>query len=315
MSSHAPPLPDTIKHKKALSYYFKRDWRLLVIIALPFAYYAIFHYAPMFGMIMAFQNFKAGRGFLRSDFVGLKYFMQFFQSIYFPRVVRNTLLLNVYGLIFSFPVPIIFALFLNNIMRLRLKNTIQTIVYFPHFLSSVIVVGMVVNMFSVNGGVINIIIKQLGFETHSFLSDPGSFRPLYVGSGIWQSFGFSSIIYLAVIMGIPQEMYEAAVIDGATRFQTMMRIMLPSILPTITICLLLQLGGMMSVGFEKVFLLYNESTYETADVISTYVYRRGLANAEYSFGAAVGFFNSVVNFTLLIVFNAVARRVGDTALW
>ncbi|MCL2059077.1 MAG: ABC transporter permease subunit [Oscillospiraceae bacterium] len=312
-SSTHPSMP--LKQKKPLAYYLKRDWRLLVIISLPFTYYIIFNYAPMFGLIMAFQNFKAGRGFLGSEFVGLKYFLQFFQSIYFPRLVRNTLLLNVYGLLFSFPIPIIFALLLNNIMNIRVKNTIQTIVYFPHFLSSVIVVGMVVNMFSVNGGVINIILKQLGMATHSFLSDPGSFRPLYVGSEIWQRFGFSSIIYLAAIMSIPQEMYEAAVIDGATRFQMMLRITLPSILPTITICLLLQLGGMMSVGFEKVFLLYNESTYETADVISTYVYRRGLANAEYSFGAAVGFFNSVVNFSLLIIFNTIARRVGETSLW
>ena len=313
--SDAVRLTQTDKSKKPLAYYFKRDWRLLVIIIIPFIYYVIFHYAPMFGLVMAFQNFKAGKGFTGSEFVGLKYFAQFFQSIYFPRLVRNTLLLNVYGLLFSFPIPIIFALLLNNIARIRIKNTIQTIVYFPHFLSSVIVVGMVVNMFSVNGGVINIILKQLGLETHSFLTDPGAFRTLYVGSGIWQSFGFSSIIYLAAIMGIPQEMYEAAVIDGATKFQMMIRITLPSILPTITICLLLQLGGMMSVGFEKVFLLYNESTYETADVISTYVYRRGLANAEYSFGAAVGFFNSIVNFSLLIIFNAIARKVGETSLW
>jgi putative aldouronate transport system permease protein len=269
----------------------------------------------MFGLIMAFQNFKAGRGFLGSDFVGLKYFSQFFTSIYFARTIRNTLLLNVYGLIFSFPVPIVFALLLNNIARLRVKNAIQTIVYFPHFISNVIVVGMIVNMFSVNGGIINILLRQAGLNAHSFMTDPNSFRPLYIGSEIWQRFGFSSIIYLAAIMSIPQEMYEAALIDGATRFQTMLRITLPSILPTITICLLLQLGGMMSVGFEKVFLMYNESTFETADVISTYVYRRGLANAEYSFGAAVGFFNSIVNFTLLIVFNAIARRVGETSLW
>lgn len=288
---------------------------MIVIISLPLAYYLIFHYAPMFGLVMAFQNYKAGRGFTGSEFVGFKYFLQFFQSVYFPRLIRNTLLLNVYGLIFAFPVPIIFALLLNNIARIRIKNTIQTIVYFPHFISNVIVVGMLVNMFAVNGGVVNILLRQFGMQPVSFLSMPEYFRPLYVGSDIWQRFGFSSIIYLAAIMAIPMEMYEAAVIDGGTRFQQMIYITLPSILPTITIVLLLQLGGMMSVGFEKVFLMYNESTYETADVISTYVYRRGLANAEYSFGAAVGFFNSFVNFILLIVFNGIARKMGDTSLW
>ena len=303
------------KKKKGLAYYFARDWRLIVIISLPLAYYLIFHYAPMFGLVMAFQNYKAGRGFTGSEFVGFKYFLQFFQSVYFPRLIRNTLLLNVYGLIFAFPVPIIFALLLNNIARIRIKNTIQTIVYFPHFISNVIVVGMLVNMFAVNGGVVNILLRQFGMQPVSFLSMPEYFRPLYVGSDIWQRFGFSSIIYLAAIMAIPMEMYEAAVIDGGTRFQQMIYITLPSILPTITIVLLLQLGGMMSVGFEKVFLMYNESTYETADVISTYVYRRGLANAEYSFGAAVGFFNSFVNFILLIVFNSIARKMGDTSLW
>jgi putative aldouronate transport system permease protein len=198
---------------------------------------------------------------------------------------------------------------------MRVKNTIQTIVYFPHFLSNVIVVGMLVNMFSVNGGVINIILRNIGIEPFPFMSDPGTFRTMYIGSGIWQSFGFSSIIYLAAIAGIPQEMYEAAHIDGASRLQTMWRITLPSIIPTITITLLLNLGNMMSVGFEKVFLMYRESTYETADVISTFVYRRGLANAEYSFGSAVGLFNSVVNFILLIFFNSLARKAGDTSLW
>ena len=309
VSSAAP------RKKKDLKFYVKRDWRLMVIVAIPVLYYVIFHYLPMFGMVMAFQNFKAGRGFFRSEFVGFKYFIQFFNSIYFPRLIRNTVLLNVYGILFAYPVPIIFALLLNNVMYQRVKNTIQTIVYFPHFLSTVIVVGMLVNMFSVNGGVINIILQRLGFAPFPFMSDPSTFRAMYVGSGIWQGFGFSSIIYLAAIAAIPQEMYEAAVIDGASRLQVMWRITLPSIIPTITITLLLNLGGMMSVGFEKVFLMYKESTYETADVISTYVYRRGLANAEYSFGAAVGFFNSVVNFVLLIVFNQLARKMGDTSLW
>ncbi|MCL2060612.1 MAG: ABC transporter permease subunit, partial [Oscillospiraceae bacterium] len=226
-----------------------------------------------------------------------------------------TVLLNVYGILFAYPVPIIFALLLNNITIMRVKNSIQTIVYFPHFLSNVIVVGMMVNMFSVNFGVINVILRNFGIAPFPFMADPGTFRRMYIGSGIWQSFGFSSIIYLAAIAGIPQDMYEAAHIDGATRLQVMWHITLPSIIPTITITLLLNLGNMMSVGFEKVFLMYRESTYETADVISTYVYRRGLANAEYSFGSAVGLFNSVVNFILLIFFNFLSRRVGDTSLW
>lgn len=301
--------------KRPLKYYLKRDWRLLVIILLPFTYYFIFHYLPMFGIVMAFQNFKPGRSFWGSEFVGFKYFLQFFNSVYFTRLIRNTVLLNVYGILFAYPVPIVFALLLNNVMNMRVKNTIQTIVYFPHFLSNVIVVGMLVNMFSVNGGVINEILRMLGVAPISFMAEPGIFRRMYIGSGIWQSFGFGSIIYLAAIAGIPQEMYEAAHIDGASRLQATWHITLPSIIPTITITLLLNLGNMMSVGFEKVFLMYRESTYETADVISTFVYRRGLANAEYSFGAAVGLFNSVVNFILLIFFNTLARKAGDTSLW
>ena len=301
--------------RRGFTYYFKRDWRLLVIISLPVLYYFIFHYLPMFGLVMAFQNYKAGRGFLHSNWVGIKYLQQFFNSIYFPRLIRNTFLLNVYNLIFGFPIPILFALLLNDVQRQRSKNTIQTIVYFPHFLSNVIVVGMMVNMFSVNGGVINILLKRIGLTPWAFMSDPGSFRSLYVGSEIWQHFGFGSIIYLAAISGLSQDIYEAALIDGATRFQTAVHITLPSIMPTVIICLLLQLGNMLSVGFEKVFLMYSEAIYETSDVISTYVYRRGLADAEYSFGAAVGLFNSVVNFVLLIMFNSIAQRVGETSLW
>ncbi len=301
--------------KRSFGYLVMRDWQLLVIIALPAIYYFVFHYLPMFGLTIAFQNFKPGRGFLGSNWVGLKYFIQFFNSYYFVRIVRNTVLLNVYNLILGFPIPVLFALLLNDINRKRTKNTIQTIVYFPHFLSNVIVVGMMVNMLSVNGGVINILLKQLGFEARSFMADPGSFRGLYIGSDIWQHFGFRSIIYLAAITGLSQDVFEAARIDGATRFQTAFYVTLPSIMPTIIITLLLQLGGMMSVGFEKVFLMYSEATYEVSDVISTYVYRRGLANAEYSFGAAVGFFNSVVNLCLLVLFNSIARKFGESSLW
>ena len=301
--------------KNVMHKILRRDWQLFVLILLPALYYAIFCYIPMGGIIMAFEDFRPLRGVFGSQWVGLKWFRQFFRSIYFFRLVRNTFLLNFLDLIFGFPLPIIFAIFLNEVALRKLRNVIQTISYMPYFISTVIIVGSLSNMLSVNGGIINVWREKLGMEKLAFMSLPQYFRSLYVGSSIWQGFGFSSIVYLSAISGIEQDMYEAASIDGASRWKKIQYITFPSILPTITICLILRLGSMLSVGFEKVILMYNEATYETADVISTYVYRRGLIAGEYSFGAAVDLFNSLINFVFVGVSNYIVRHFNETSLW
>lgn len=301
--------------KNVMHKILRRDWQLFVLILLPALYYAIFCYIPMGGIIMAFEDFRPLRGVFGSQWVGLKWFRQFFRSIYFFRLVRNTFLLNFLDLIFGFPLPIIFAIFLNEVALRKLRNVIQTISYMPYFISTVIIVGILSNMLSVNGGIINVWREKLGMEKLAFMSLPQYFRSLYVGSSIWQGFGFSSIVYLSAISGIEQDMYEAASIDGASRWKKIQYITFPSILPTITICLILRLGSMLSVGFEKVILMYNEATYETADVISTYVYRRGLIAGEYSFGAAVDLFNSLINFVFVGVSNYIVRHFSETSLW
>ena len=301
--------------KNVMQKILRRDWQLFVLILLPALYYAIFCYIPMGGIIMAFEDFRPLRGVFGSQWVGLKWFRQFFRSIYFFRLVRNTFLLNFLDLIFGFPLPIIFAIFLNEVALRKLRNVIQTISYMPYFISTVIIVGILSNMLSVNGGIINVWREKLGMEKLAFMSLPQYFRSLYVGSSIWQGFGFSSIVYLSAISGIEQDMYEAASIDGASRWKKIQYITFPSILPTITICLILRLGSMLSVGFEKVILMYNEATYETADVISTYVYRRGLIAGEYSFGAAVDLFNSLINFVFVGVSNYIVRHFSEASLW
>lgn len=293
----------------------RRDKELLAIISLPFVYYVVFHYIPMYGLLMSFKDYSVAKGIMGSDWVGLRWFTEFFNSIYFFRLLRNTFLLSFYELAFGFSIPILFALLLNEVRHKYFKNIVQTVSYMPHFISLVVVVGMMVNILSPNGGLINVIREHMGYEAISFMSDPSWFRFLYVSSGIWQGFGFSSIIYLAAITGLPQEMFEAATIDGATRMKKIVYITLPSIMPTIIILLILNLGGILNVGFEKILLMYNPAVYETADVISTYVYRRGIVDHDYGYSAAVGLFNAVVSFIFLIIFNRLSRKVSETSLW
>ncbi len=289
--------------------------RYLYIMLLPtIAFYIIFHYLPMYGIIIAFKDFKASRGIVGSPWVGFKHFEQFFSSYYFFRLIRNTFLLNFYGLIFGFPAPIILAILLNELRSEKFKRFVQSVSYLPHFISVVIVVGFIVDFFSQNG-IVNNFLRLFGIEPINFLIEPKWFRPLYVGSGIWQGIGWGSIIYLAAISGIDPELYEAAIIDGAGRFRKIISITIPSIAPTIIIQLIFRIGGMMSVGFEKVFLMYNASTYETADVISTFVYRSGLQRAQYSYAAAVGLFNTIINFILLIGANYISRITTESSLW
>jgi putative aldouronate transport system permease protein len=294
---------------------FMRERAWFVMITLPFLYYVLFHYVPMFGIILAFKDYSIPKGIFGSDWVGFRWFDQFFHSFYFWRLIRNTLLINFYGLVFGFPVPILFALFLNEMKIVPLKRVVQTVSYLPYFISLVIVVGLLVNFLSPNSGLVNVVIKNLGGEPVNFMGSQKWFRPLYIGSNIWQQFGFGSIIYLAAIAGINAELYDAAEVDGCSRVQKIRFITLPGIAPTIIILLILRLGTLLSVGFAKILLMYQPSTYEVADVISTYVYRRGIISGEYSFAAAVGLFGNVINLVFLISFNWLARKYSETSLW
>ena len=285
------------------------------MMILPFAYLVIFHYVPMAGIVLAFQDYKMGRGVFGSDWVGFRWFIEFFESFYFWRLMRNTLLLSFYTIVFGFPVPIIFALMLNEMRVLPLKRIVQTVSYLPHFISLVIVVGMMVTFLSPNNGIVNIVIKSLGGEPINFLGLQSWFRPLYIGSGIWQSFGFVSIIYLAAIADISQELYDAAEVDGASRIQRIRFVTIPGMASIIVILLILNVGQAMSVNWPKILLMYTPATYEVADVIDTYVYRRGIIDSKYGFASAVGLFKNVINLGFLVVFNRLARRYTGTALW
>ncbi|MDI9498900.1 MAG: ABC transporter permease subunit [Bacillota bacterium] len=296
----------------------QNDFRLnktLLLMFLPvLAYYIIFHYGPMYGLQIAFRDFKPRRGFFGSEWVGMKHFIDFFTGPYAWRLTRNTLALSIGQLIFGFPLPIIFALLLNEVQNRVFKRVTQTVTYLPYFISLVVVAGLLVN-FLAKDGVINDIIAFFGGERKSWLQEESAFRTIYIASGIWQQLGWGSIIYLAAIAGIDQELYEAARIDGAGRFKQALHITIPGIAPTIIILLILRMGTLMNIGFEKVILLYNASTYETADVISSYVYRIGIIENDFSFSTAVGLFNSVINFGLILISNRLSRKFSGTSLW
>ncbi|MFE5320624.1 ABC transporter permease [Paenibacillus sp. NPDC056579] len=289
--------------------------KLLYLMVLPvIAYYLIFDYGPMYGLQIAFKDFSLGDGIWNSRWVGFEHFVEFFNSYYFWRLIRNTLLLNVYELIFGFPAPIILALLLNELRRQYFKRIVQTVTYLPHFISVVVIVGMLVD-FLARDGVVNQLLSAFGIASKSYLSEPDWFRFIYVSSGIWQQVGWGSIIYLAALSNIDPTLYEAAKVDGAGRWKQMVHITIPGIMPTIIILLILKMGSMMSVGSEKILLMYNPLTYDTADVISTFVYRKGILEASYSYTTAVGLFNAVIAFSLLILSNSISKRVSETKLW
>ncbi|MCU6712156.1 ABC transporter permease subunit [Paenibacillus sp. J5C_2022] len=293
----------------------KRDKYLLVIILPVIVYYIVFHYVPMYGIIIAFKKFYPLQGIMGSPWIGFAYFEQFFDSIYFWRLLKNTLLLSFFSLVWGFPAPIIFALLLNELKDNLFKKTVQTVSYLPHFISVVVIAGMIVNFTSPTDGVINMILGAFGIEPVHFMNEAGYFRSIFISSGIWQEFGWGTIIYLAAIAGIDPQLYEAAQMDGANRWHKMRHITLPCLMPTIIILLILSLGNLMDVSFEKIILLYNPATYETADVISTYVYRRGILGGEYSLSAAIGLFNNVINLILLVSVNYISRKASETSLW
>ena len=280
-------------------------------------FYLIFHYYPMSGIILAFKDFKPALGIWGSPFTGdygFEHFLAFFGSSFFGRTITNTILISLYQLIFGFPMPIILALMLNELRNPKFKKVMQTITYFPHFISTVVVCGMLTD-FCLSDGLFNQITGFFGVPSVSMLAEPKLFRTIYVASGIWQSMGWDSIIYLAAIAGIDTQLYEAASLDGAGRFKKIWHITLPGIKGTVVILFIMAIGKMMSVGSEKILLLYNPSTYKTADVISTYVYRKGLLDQDYSYSTAVNLFNSVINFALVFCANALSRKLTETSLF
>ncbi len=278
-------------------------------------YYVLFCYMPMFGVVIAFEDYNAFRGIKGSIWVGLKYFEQFFSSIYFWRLIRNTFLLSFYGLIFGFPAPILLALLFNELKDGPFKKITQTISYLPHFVSTVIIVGLYVTFLSPDNGLINNIISAFGGNRVYFLAQPRYFRTLYTILDIWKGIGWGTIIYLAALTNVDPQLYEACIIDGGGYMKQLIHITLPSIIPTIVIMLIFRVGNLLSVGSETVLLMYSPSIYETSDIIATYVYRRGLLDADYSFSTAVGIFNSIVATVLLVITNTVARKTGEVSLW
>jgi len=292
-----------------------RDRYLLLMLLPIIVYYILFHYMPMTGIVIAFKEFIPGHGIYYGEWVGLKWINQFLQSAYAFRLIRNTVLISAYSILFGFPVPILFAVCVCEISHMKTRRILQTVTYLPHFISTVVLVGMLKNFFAVDNGVVNVIIRALGGAEIQFFQEPDWFRTLYVGSGIWQGFGWNSIIYISSISGIDPELYEAADIDGISRAGKVRHITIPMILPTIVLLFIMRMGNLMSVGFEKVFLMYNSAVYETADVISTYVYRKGITDSEFSFASAVGVFNSVVNFAFVYAANKVSKMTTDSSLW
>jgi putative aldouronate transport system permease protein len=294
---------------------FRRNKVLYMMVIPVVLYYFIIHYLPMYGAVIAFKQFNIALGIWDSPWAGFKHFQDFFDSFYFWRILRNTLLINVYNLIFGFPAPIILALLLNELRVKLFKRFVQTVTYLPHFISLIVICGMIIDFVNRNG-LINDLIVWLGGERSALLGDPGNFRTIYVSSGIWQEIGWGSIIYLAALSGINPELYEAAKVDGAGRWRQLWNITLPGLTPIIMILLILKIGHMMDVGFEKIILLYSPTTYETADVISSYVFRKGLSGSyEYSASSAIGLFGSLVNTTLLVAANALSKKWSGSGLW
>lgn len=300
----------------------QRTWRqdflkykLVYMMLIPVvAYYLLFHYVPMAGIVIAFKKYVPKLGILGSEWVGFRYFADFFSDMYFGRLMRNTFLLNVYDIIVGFPLPIMLALLLNELRSRTFKTGVQTAIYMPNFVSVIVLCGIIVD-FCAREGVVNDILAFFGLGREAWLSKPAMFKPIFVISNLWQYAGWSSIIYTAALSGINSELYDAAYVDGCGRLGRVLHVTLPGLLPTIVIMLILRIGNIMTVGFEKVILLYNPLTYESADVISSYVYRRGIIEANYSYSTAVGLFNSLINFAFLFGANWLSRRLTEESLW
>jgi putative aldouronate transport system permease protein len=288
---------------------------LYLMLLLPLAWYAIFQYGPMYGVQIAFKDFNPAKGILHSQWVGLDNFERFFSSYYFGSLLWNTVAISLFSLLFAFPVPVLLALLINEIRTERFKKVVQNVTYIPHFISLVVIVGMLQLFLDPQYGIVNMGLSALGGHSISFLTEGGWFKPVLISSNIWQNMGFQSIIYIAALSGINPQLYEAAKIDGASRLQRIMHVSFPGILPTVVILMILDVGQFMNVGFEKILLLQNNLNLNSSDVISTFVYRNGILKADYSYSAAIGLFNSIINFLLLLLVNRYARKKAETSLW
>ncbi|OPJ59273.1 ABC transporter permease [Clostridium oryzae] len=293
----------------------RKDWQLYSLLVLPLIYYVIFKYGPMIGNVIAFRKFVPGGPALGTEWVGMKYFNMFIHDATFWHVFKNTLVLSGLSLVIGFPIPIIFALLLNELKSNKFKRVVQTASYLPYFLSTVIVAGLIMQILSPSNGVINMIIKALTGKTIDFLGEAKWFSTVYVGSGVWQGMGWGAILYLAALSGINMELYEAARIDGANRWKQTIHITIPGIMPTIVTLLILNIGGLLNVGFEKILLLYSPLTYSTADVISTYLYRLGLQSNSFSYATAIGLFEAIIGLILVGTANFVSRKLTENSLW
>ena len=291
-----------------------KNYELYLMFLPVFVFFLIFAYKPMYGILMAFQNYSPSKGVLGSPWVGFLHFKTFFNSFYFGRLLKNTLTISLCSIVFGFPAPILLALLMNEIKNKTFKKTVQTISYLPHFISLVVICSMI-KKFTLSGGIINDIIVLFGGTRSNLLNSPSAFVPIYILSDIWTEIGWGSIIYLAALSGISMELYEAAAIEGAGRFKQAIHGTIPGIAPTIVIMFILRMGSVLSVGYEKIILLYNPMTKSVADVISSYVYEKGILNQSWSFSTAVGLFNAVINLIFLVLTNQFSKKVSDTALW
>lgn len=294
---------------------FRRHWQLYLLVIPPVLYFIIFKYLPMANAVLAFKNYNVVKGIWGSPWVGTQYFEMFFRNPAFVTLIKNTLYISFYQLIVGFPIPILLALALNEVKSARFKKTVQMVTYAPYFISTVVMVSIIMLFLSPRLGIVNTITGALGFEAINYLGEPGMFRTVYVLSDVWQTMGYSAVIYLAALAGVDPSLYEAAKVDGANRFQKILNVDLPGILPAAVIILILSVGSIMALGFEKMYLLQNPLNLSTSEIISTYVYKIGLLNANYSFATAVGLFNSLINLVLLLVVNAIAKRASNTSLW
>ncbi len=298
-----------------LAFDLRRNWWLWLMFTPVVAFYGIFHYAPMYGILMAFKDYKVRRGILGSPWVGFKYFNRFFSSYNFWNLIKNTLGISVYSLVIGFPLAIIFALLLHYLTLNRLKKTVQMVSYAPYFISTVVICGMLTIFMDPSNGVFNKVRALFGGESIAFLSVPQYFKTIYVFSGVWQGMGWSAIIYISALAGVDSQMHEAAIIDGATKLQRIRYIDLPSIQATIVMLFIMSLGSLMNVGFEKVYLLQNDLNYSASEIISTYTYRVGLVNSDFGYSTAISLFNTVINLIILISANTLSRKVTGEGLW
>lgn len=296
-------------------YHLRREWQIYLMLLPTIIWFIVFLYKPMYGLQIAFKDYSIFRGVDGSPWIGWEHFEFLFNNDQFIRAFWNTIILSSLNLLFGFPAPIILALLFNEILHATYKKTAQTIVYLPHFISSVIIAGIVITAFSPSVGIFNTILGWFGVDSIYFLTKPEWFRPIFVGTGIWQEAGFGSIVFLAAIAGVNPSLYESAVVDGANRWQMMWKITIPSILPTILIMLIIRIGNVMEVSFELIMLLYQPATYSTADVVNTFVYRQGIQSGQYDFAAAAGLFNAVVAFVLVMIANTLSKRYSRTSLW